>query len=73
VLAVALRRTEITVDGKLDDWAGAQWALVDGRGTRAWFDSNAKPYNVQAAVAVWGEPGEDLWMLVARVIVILTK
>jgi len=25
------------------------------------------------AVAVWGEPGEDLWMLVARVIVILTK
>jgi hypothetical protein len=25
------------------------------------------------AVAVWGEPGEDLWMRVARVIVILTK
>ena len=26
-----------------------------------------------AAIEVWGEPGEDCWMLVVRVIVILTK
>jgi hypothetical protein len=55
VLAVPIRRKEITVDGKLDDWAGAQWVLVDGRGTRANFDSNSKPYHIEAAAAVRGD------------------
>jgi hypothetical protein len=40
------------VDGKLDDWAGADWATVDKRGVAAYFDSNSKPYDVSAAVAV---------------------
>jgi len=51
-LRVAMRGTAPVVDGKLDDWNGAQWATIDDRGTRAWFDSNSKPYDVKAAVAV---------------------
>jgi hypothetical protein len=55
ILQVVLRDTPVVVDGKLDDWAGAPWVTVDDRGTKAWFQSNAKPYSVQAAVAVVGD------------------
>ena len=41
-----------TVDGKLDDWNGAQWASIDKRGTRANFNSNSKPYDLTAALAI---------------------
>ncbi|MDB5295717.1 MAG: repeat containing protein, partial [Phycisphaerales bacterium] len=43
------------VDGRLDDWAGADWAVVDRRGTAAHFNSDSKPYDVTAAVAVAGD------------------
>jgi hypothetical protein len=54
-LTVMLRRQPLVVDGKLDDWAGADWATVDKRGVAAYFDSNSKPYDVSAAVAIAGE------------------
>ncbi|MGE5608667.1 MAG: NHL repeat-containing protein [Bacillota bacterium] len=55
VLEVMLRRDPIQVDGKLDEWAKAQWVTVDDRGTRAYFNSDSKPYSVKAAIAVSGD------------------
>ena len=54
-LNVALRKNAPLVDGKLDDWAGADWAVIDRRGTGANFDSDSKPYDVTAAVAISGD------------------
>jgi len=54
-LRVALRGQAPTVDGKLDDWAGADWVTVDKRGVAAYFESNSRPYDVSAAVAVAGD------------------
>jgi hypothetical protein len=54
-LAVPLAAVAPTVDGKLDDWAGAQWATIDRRGVKAWFNSNSKPYDASAAVKVAGD------------------
>lgn len=51
-LVVALRTDPPVVDGKLEDWSGAQWAVIDQRGTAANFNSDSKPYNVSAAFAV---------------------
>jgi hypothetical protein len=55
LLHVALCPTPPTVDGKLDDWKGAEWAIVDKRGVAAFFNSNSKPYDVKAALRVAGE------------------
>ncbi len=54
-LKVALRATPPVVDGKLDDWAGADWATIDKSGVAAFFDSHSKPYDVTAAVAIAGD------------------
>jgi hypothetical protein len=54
-LAVALRKEAPVVDGKLDDWAGADWAVIDRRGTAANFNSDSKPYDITAAVAISGD------------------
>ena len=55
VLTVPLRKTAPTVDGKLDDWpATTDWAFIDRRGTKANFNSDSRPYEVSAAVAVSG-------------------
>jgi hypothetical protein len=54
VLNVPLRATPPVVDGKVDDWAEAEWVDIDKRGTAAYFNSDAKPYNVTAAVAISG-------------------
>ncbi|MBI3882335.1 MAG: hypothetical protein HY301_20040, partial [Verrucomicrobia bacterium] len=51
-LVVALRDRAPKVDGKLDDWSGAQWAVIDKRGVKAWFNSDSKPYDVSAALCV---------------------
>jgi hypothetical protein len=53
-LKVAIREAAPDVDGKLDDWAGADWASIDRRGVAAFFNSNSKPYDVSAAAAVAG-------------------
>ena len=54
-LRVALRKVAPVVDGKLDDWAEADWASIDKSGVAAFFNSNSRPYNVSAAVAVAGD------------------
>jgi hypothetical protein len=54
-LRVALRAAAPAVDGTLEDWAGAQWATIDKRGVKAWFNSNSKPYDVGAALAIAGD------------------
>ena len=54
-LRVALRKTPPTVDGRLDDWQGADWATIDRSGVAAWFDANTKPYDISASVAVAGD------------------
>lgn len=54
-LKVVVRAKPPTTDGKLDDWAGADWATIDKRGVAAWFDSGSRPYDAAAAVAVAGD------------------
>jgi hypothetical protein len=54
-LTVALRKDAPVVDGKLDDWAGADWAVIDRRGTAANFNSDSKPYDITGAVAISGD------------------
>lgn len=51
-LRVAISSKAPTVDGKLDDWTGAQWAVIDQRGTKANFNSNSLPYDVSAALTI---------------------
>jgi hypothetical protein len=53
-LQVAIRRTPPEVDGKLDDWAGAQWALIDKR-TGQVGDWGRVGLTTEAAVAVAGD------------------
>lgn len=53
VLAVSRRKTAPQVDGKLDDWpTTTEWAFIDRRGTKANFNSDSRPYEVSAAVAL---------------------
>ena len=53
ILAVPVRNAAPTVDGALDDWPTAtSWAFIDRRGTKANFNSNSRPYEVSAAVAL---------------------
>jgi hypothetical protein len=54
-LTVALRKSAPAVDGKLDEWADADWAVIDRRGTAANFNSDSKPYDITAAVAIAGD------------------
>lgn len=53
-LTVALRPSAPTVDGKLDDWAGASWVTVDKRSESQgdWGRSEAK---AQGALAISGD------------------
>jgi hypothetical protein len=61
VLGVTLQMQAPAMDGQADAWAGADWVPIDQRGTAAWFDSNAKPYDVQAAIMIAGERLFGLW------------
>jgi hypothetical protein len=58
ILKVALRKSPPTLEDKredkLADWAGASWVTIDKRGVGAFFNSNSKPYNVTAALAIAG-------------------
>jgi hypothetical protein len=48
-----MRKTAPQIDGKLDDWpATTDWAFIDRRGTKANFNSDSRPYEVSAAVAL---------------------
>ncbi len=53
VLNVLRRKSAPQVDGQLDDWpATTDWAFIDRRGTKANFNSDSRPYDVSAAVAL---------------------
>ena len=53
ILTVPLRKTAPLVDGQLNDWpATTDWAFIDRRGTKANFNSDSRPYEVSAAVAL---------------------
>lgn len=52
ILKVGARPAPPTLDNKLADWTGVDWVTIDKRGVAANFDSNSKPYNVTAAVAL---------------------
>jgi hypothetical protein len=55
ILRVALRSAAPVVDGKWDDWKDAEWVDVDKSGVPAYFNSDSKPHDVTAAVAVAGD------------------
>jgi hypothetical protein len=55
VLKVMKMDTAPVVDGKLDEWKGAEWVSVDKRGVAAYFNSDSKPYDVAGAVAISGD------------------
>jgi len=55
ILKVALRTAAPVVDGKTDDWSGADWVDVDKSGVPAYFNSDSKPHDVTAAVAIAGD------------------
>ncbi|MBA3698878.1 MAG: hypothetical protein H0W78_08490 [Planctomycetes bacterium] len=60
-VTVALAQAAPVVDGKLDDWSGADWAMIDDRGTRANFNSNSKPYQVEATLRIVGDTVYAAW------------
>ena len=46
------RRTDPPqLDGDLGEWDEASFAVIDSRGTAAYFDSNSKPYDIRGALA----------------------
>ncbi len=60
-LAVEAAGRPVQLDGKLDDWEGADWATIDQRGTKAYFNSDSKPYDVAAAMRVAGDKLYIAW------------
>lgn len=59
-LAVPLNASR-QIDGNLRDWQDSQWALIDNRGVKAYFNSGSKPYDVRAALAVAGDRLYAAW------------
>jgi hypothetical protein len=55
ILKVSVRKQAPVVDGKLDDWTGVDWAVIDRRGTAANFNSDSKPYDITGAVTIAGD------------------
>ncbi len=54
-LQVAVRRAAPVVDGQIGDWSAAKWVDIDNSGVKAFFNSNTRPYDISAAVAVSGD------------------
>ena len=61
VLVVALPAEPPKVDGRLDDWARAQWVDIDKRGVAAYFNSTSRPFDVTGTVAIAGERLYAAW------------
>lgn len=55
ILNIAIRKDAPSIDGKIDDWAAAEWVDIDKTGVAANFNSNSKPHDVTSALAVSGE------------------
>ena len=54
-LNIAVKNTPVVVDGNLDDWTGADWAIIDQSGVNANSNAVSKPYHVTGAVMVAGD------------------
>lgn len=52
ILKVITNTTPIKVDGKIEEWVKNEWADIDKRGVKAYFNSHSKPYNITASTAV---------------------
>jgi len=61
VLTVAMLAEAPKMDGKLGDWAQADWADIDKSGRKAWFNANTKPYDFRGALAVAGDRLYAAW------------
>ncbi len=51
-IIIQLRHEPPKIDGQLDDWAEADWAVIDQRGVAANFNSDSKPYDAAAALTI---------------------
>ncbi len=60
-LTVPIVNKSIKLDGKLDEWSANQWATIDQRGNKAYFNANSKPYDVSAAMQVVGDTLYVAW------------
>ncbi|MDB6077582.1 MAG: repeat containing protein [Akkermansiaceae bacterium] len=55
LMTVALLPKKPEVDGRMEDWPEDGWVDVDKSGVKAYFNSDSKPYDVTAALAVSGD------------------
>jgi hypothetical protein len=55
ILSIGWLTQPPVVDGKPDEYAQCQWADIDKRGVKAYFNANTKPYNLVATAAVYGD------------------
>ena len=55
VMTIPLRPAATGANDKRSEWADAEWAVIDRRGTAANFNSDSKPYDVTAAAEVAGD------------------
>ena len=51
-LRIAFGKAKVELDGTLDEWSDADWAVIDRRGIAAYFNATTKPYDISAALAV---------------------
>jgi hypothetical protein len=61
IMKVAIRPDKPAVDGKPDEWTGADWVDIDKSGVKAYFNANNKPYDVTGTLAVSGEKLYAVW------------
>ena len=54
-LEIAIISHAPSVDGSIEEWAGAAWVDIDKSGVKANFNSNSKPYDITAALAISGD------------------
>ena len=55
IVKVAIDASAPVVDGKIDEWGGADWAEIDKSGVAAYFNSNSKPYDISGALKISGD------------------
>lgn len=60
IMTISLDTVKPTVDGHVDEWL-TNWVEIDKSGSRAWFNSNTRPYNIRGAVAVSGNKLFAAW------------
>lgn len=51
----------VAITSGAPDWNTAEWAEIDKRGTRAYFNSKSEPYDVTAALAISGDKLHARW------------